>query len=290
MTDLDTLLPDRLRHLADEQAPLPDLVAHAASARGRYRRQRRTWVAVTGLAAAVAAIVVGVPVAMQSLASAPGHEVADTAVTTAPSDRTAVEEAPLTPESPAPTTAAPPTAEAPPSAEAPSDAAAVTELAQVLALMEPLAFDDVPPDGPCSWLDPGQLSHLMRLGSPLGSVEGEAVTGNISGCRFSSVTSPDGTDSSGLRLGVGHLAATPVADTLPMTDPDGRCATADLPSSPAGAMLQRCAVDGAVQWWVHAPAANGDVYVLEVTVEDRWTGIPGPEVVVQFAGFLSRNW
>jgi hypothetical protein len=75
-----------------------------------------------------------------------------------------------------------------------------------------------------------------------------------------------------------------------VTDPEGDCATADLPSSPAGAVLQRCTADGAVQWWVHAPVANGAVYVLEVTVDSRWTGISGPDVVARFAGFLSRNW
>ena len=56
-------------------------------------------------------------------------------------------------------------------------------------------------------------------------------------------------------------------------------------------MLQRCPAAGAVQWWLRAPMANGDVYFVEVTVEDTWNGIPGPEVVVRFARALSpTSW
>lgn len=286
MTDLDTLLTDRLRHLADEHAPSRDPLAQAAAARARHRLQRRTQIAATGIVAAVAAIAVGVPLTFSSLTAAPGHGVAATTPSSAPS--TVTEQAPPPPSA---EESAVRSAERSAAESALAAARSAAELQQAVALMEPLAFGSAPPDDRCSWLDPGQLEALMRLGSTLSDAVGPGLSGRVSGCRFDSVATPGAPGGPGVDLSVGYLPATSVADTLPRTDPDGGCATADLPSSPAGAVLQRCATDaGTVQWWVHAPAGNGATYVLGVAVDDRWTGISGPEVVARYAGFLSRNW
>jgi hypothetical protein len=285
VTDLDTLLPGRLRNLADEHAPSRDPLVQAAAARARHRLQRRTRLAATGIVAAVAAIAIGVPLTFSSLAAAPGHGVAATTPTSAPSRVTEQAPAQSAEESGARS------AERSAAESALAAARSAAELQQAVALMEPLAFGAAPPDDRCSWLDPGPLDAWMRLGSGLSDAVGPGLSGRVSGCRFASVTTPGAPGGTGVELSVGYLPATSVANTLPRTDPDGGCATADLPSSPAGAVLQRCATDaGSMKWWVHAPAANGATYVLGVTVDDRWTGISGPEVIARFASCLSRNW
>ena len=311
MTDLDTLLPVRLRHLADEQAPLPDLVAHAASARGRFRRQRRTRIAVTGLAAAVAAIVVGVPVAMQSLLSAPADHVTATLVTTAPAQESQAEATPAettttaatttpelpTAEPPAPKTT-PPTTE--PTPEAPVDPAGQAELARAAALLGPsVAVKDVPESDQCGHLDSHPIAPLMGIDLHLYTKEDTSLPvlvhrtdaayrgksmGAMRGCRYV-IVPPTGPGVPGLHLGVSRM---PWAVD---TDPLQTCLSVDVPSSPSGALLRRCPAAGAVQWWLQVPMTNGDVYFVEVTVEDTWTGIPGPEVVARFAGLLTpTSW
>jgi len=310
VTDLDTLLPDRLRHLADEQAPVPDLVAHAASARGRFRRQRRTRIAVTGLAAAVAAIVVGVPVAMQSLLSAPADHVTATLVTTTPAEETQAEEtateaippaAPRTAETPTAPQPAPETATTSErTLEPPADPAAHAELARAAALLGPsLAVKDVPESDQCAHLESGPIAHLMGMDLHLYTQEDTSLPvlihrtdpaykgksmSSMRGCRYV-IVPPTGPGVPGLHLGVSRM---PWAVD---TDPLHTCLSVDVPSSAAGAVLRRCPAPGAVQWWVQVPMTNGDVYFVEVTVEDTWTGIPGPEVVARFAGVLAlTSW
>jgi len=61
----------QLHRLADDLTPATDPLEQVAGARSRYRRQRRTRVGLTALAAATAAIVVGVPAVIGSTSAAP---------------------------------------------------------------------------------------------------------------------------------------------------------------------------------------------------------------------------
>jgi len=61
----------RLHRLAEDLAPDTDPLEQVAGARSRYRRQRRTRVGLTALAAATAAVVIGVPATIGSTSSAP---------------------------------------------------------------------------------------------------------------------------------------------------------------------------------------------------------------------------
>lgn len=91
--------------------------------------------------------------------------------------------------------------------------------------------------------------------------------------------------SPGLHLGIAQR----LGATSAQTDPLGACLTADVPSTPAGAVLQRCAAAGAVQWWLHTETTNGEPYLLEITFENHWAGMPAPEVVARYAELLAHN-
>ncbi|WP_116449543.1 hypothetical protein [Blastococcus litoris] len=86
MSDSETsLLGARLTELADQLAPSVDVVSQVDGARGRYRRIRRTRIALTSAAVAVAVAAVGVPAAVGSLAGPSSGEVAGTSSSTASS-------------------------------------------------------------------------------------------------------------------------------------------------------------------------------------------------------------
>ena len=72
MTDLEHSLGPQLHRLADDLTPDADPLDQVTGARSRFRRRRRTRVGLAALAAATAAIVVGGPLAVGSVSSAPG--------------------------------------------------------------------------------------------------------------------------------------------------------------------------------------------------------------------------
>jgi hypothetical protein len=66
-------LSSRLTRLADELTPSADPGVLVRAARTRYRRQRRNRIVLSGVAAAVATVVVGVPTVVGSLSATPGR-------------------------------------------------------------------------------------------------------------------------------------------------------------------------------------------------------------------------
>ncbi|MGY1802892.1 hypothetical protein ACI78T_06370 [Blastococcus sp. SYSU D00922] len=86
MSDSETsLLGSRLVELADQLAPSIDVAGQVDGARGRYRRIRRTRIALASAAVAVAVAAVGVTAAVGSLAGPSSGEVAGTSSSTTPS-------------------------------------------------------------------------------------------------------------------------------------------------------------------------------------------------------------
>jgi len=95
MNDLDTsVLSARLHQLADDMTPQLDVTRFVRGARDVRRRQRRARITLVAVGAATVAVLVGVPVTIGSLSSAPSGEVAGPAPTSAESiahDRTDAE-------------------------------------------------------------------------------------------------------------------------------------------------------------------------------------------------------
>jgi hypothetical protein len=94
-----TVLTSRLHQLADELAPPLDVVGQVRDARARHRRRRRTRIVLLAAATATTAALIGVPLTIGSLTSAPSGGVAGPAPTSATeadpgeADRRAAEDA-----------------------------------------------------------------------------------------------------------------------------------------------------------------------------------------------------
>ena len=91
-----TALRSRMERLADDMTPQLDVTRFVRGARDVRRRQRRARITLVAVGAATVAVLVGVPVTIGSLSSAPSGEVAGPAPSSAESiahDRTDAEEA-----------------------------------------------------------------------------------------------------------------------------------------------------------------------------------------------------
>jgi hypothetical protein len=88
-----SVLTSRLHQLADELTPPLDVVGEVRAARSRRRRQRRVRIALVAAATVTAGALIGVPLTIDSLTSAPSGQVAGPVPTSSSSPTSAQEEA-----------------------------------------------------------------------------------------------------------------------------------------------------------------------------------------------------
>jgi len=262
MNDLD--LHRRLSDLADDLAAGADPFAQLDSARSAYRRQRRTRVVLTGVAAAVAVLAIGVPMAVTTLTAPDGRHVA-APTTSAPPSPTASGST-ETPGAISPlnrdliTVVDTLSARKPPmDLAAPADAAscpdATAQLSDAVATVLIRQDSDDPRQG-CGWTTTALRADRLSLG-------------------FTFLAGADGTVHQQI------LDAT----VLTMTGKDdaaehpGTCFSsdfsADLSGTPWRATVQACSVDGRRQWTVLSGDRQGaglwelDLHVpADVDVDD----------------------
>jgi hypothetical protein len=225
MNDLEHLVSTRLHALAEDIAPDADPYAQADGAQALHRRQRRTRAGLAGVAAGIAAVVIGVPLGIDALSSAPGADAA----------------APSASEEPAPPTSAEPslpTGEAEPAPG--STDAEVTALAQRIAELYPdMSAVPVVTDPFC----PATSAELERYGV------GDRPTGSlIDGCVW----------TAGVRNSGGSM---PLTGTLQLTSQpaftDIGCPTAAIPGWSSDAWLRGCPMGQVPAWTLAIPADDG---------------------------------
>ena len=88
-----TVLIARLHQLSDDLTPPLDVVEQVRTARDGHQRRRRTRIALVAVATATAVVLVGLPLTISSLTSAPSGQVAGPVPTSSSSPTSAQEEA-----------------------------------------------------------------------------------------------------------------------------------------------------------------------------------------------------
>jgi hypothetical protein len=240
MNDLEHLVSTRLHALADDIAPDADPYAQADGAQTLHRKQRRTRAGLAGVAAGIAAVVVGVPIGIGALSSDPGTDVA------APS----VSEEPAPPKSAEPSL---PTGRSEP-APGPTDTV-VTEQAQRIAELLPNPSDPTTLEI-TACRSSAELERYDVGSEPTGSLTDE------SGCVWTSGVR----DSGGSMPLTGSIRYTsePLLDSV-------ACPTSTIPGWGPDAELRGCPMGEFTAWTLIVPTANGsDVYVVTASggVED----------------------
>jgi hypothetical protein len=261
------ILTSRLTRLADELTPSADPAGQVRAARLRYRRQRRNRLVLSGVAAAVAAAVVGIPTVVGSLSATPERgEVARPSGTT---------------ETPEKTPAAPPTGEDARKAsrweehldqQAERETRLQPELeraAAVFALRStPLSLTGPPQEGGCpDW-------------APVPTTDGGLPTG----CRSS------GAD---MAVDVAFVPGTTPeelgADASAEAARDG-CSIRAMPNVSRLAPLLLCEEEGVTSWRLRTVDASGaGVWRLDVTLTDSYSG-DGAAVLADLADRADRTW
>lgn len=314
MSDLEQMLPPRLRALADDLTPPVDPVGQATAARRRHRQQRRTRIGVTAVAAAVVVIAVGVPTAFSALSAPNGSHVTgpDPATTsaTAPADPTAQERAKA--QAVARAAAASAAAESAAAAASPGpghlqiDPSAKTvmdaevakgtdELTDALvALRSPVHLGTPPAAAPC----PDAAAVLTQgLGTHMAYEQGE-LDDPRDGCQWSSDGDAAMASQPEVRLtvGVSHRAM-PVEQFVSGEQRErafaqpGQCLTVPDTSVDPRAVLQRCVNGAWVEWYLFLPTADGaGTWMLSVFIGDD---LPAPDAgpaLTQVAALATATW
>jgi hypothetical protein len=239
MNDLEHLVSTRLHALADDITPDADPYAQADGAQTLHRRQRRTRVGLAGVAAGIAAVVIGVPIGIGALSSDPGTDVAAPSASEEPASPTAGG-------SPLPTDAPPTGSYDPMAAE---HAERIAELVPGLSLAAPT-------DGSCP-----DAAALTRYGIDT------PATGSLTdaaGCVWSAGVR-NSTQSMPL---TGRIQYSPEGAVLDAVT----CPTASVPGASPSAELRGCPVgDFNTAWTLVVPAGDdGGDWVISASggVED----------------------
>jgi hypothetical protein len=271
----------RLGELADDLAPAADPYAQVAAARSLHRRQRRTRLAVGGLAAAVGAVVIGVPTVVGALSSPGGSDgVAPAPVTPSPS---------AAPGTPAPT---PRDRDEVRVDEAladqrldESDTALGAGLQQMAAALvaRPAPLELVAPAGTGGCPDTaGALES--RLGTAWEPAGGSLSAGAL-GCRW---TTGDGTT-----IGIGTM---PIANPRkPLLDavnrlPPSDCATSAMPNTEQLTAFSGCTVPEGTDWSLYVLDPGGAVTVVLTAVVPSGNPADGPAVVAELVEVADGLW
>jgi hypothetical protein len=281
VTDLEHTLGSRLHRLADDLAPDADPFDQAGAARSRYRRQRRTRAGMTALAAATAAIVIGVPAALGAIASAP-----DPGGVAGPAGATRTAPSTATGTTTAEQDAARQAAEV---AQQAADGAELAAAAAAAGLGRPLVLPAPTASARC----PDAAAELSRaLGLPLQHWQGEHLAGEAP-CEW----------------GVGAQAATPIVDRFTVgarflpgtssaqlsvaarTTGPGACSTAGAPAVAPAAVVRRCLADEEVQWSLEVPDPAGTgLWEFRATVGVDVTTVSGPAGLAALADLPPASW
>jgi len=276
----------RLHRLAEDLAPDTDPLEQVAGARSRYRRQRRTRVGLTALAAATAAVVIGVPATIGSTSSAPDRgDVAGPGIGTSASD--AAQES-----------AARAAAAEASEARSLADQSAATRQAEINAqfiqtvdvlLERPMTLPPAPTSLPCPDVA-GALSNT--LGVELQYWQGARLADEAP-CEWGAGPQMLAPIPDRLAVGATFRAGASVEqqeDAIERNVP-GLCYSSPVSAVAPGAVVRVCSDERQARWSLEVPDTGGvGLWEFYATIGHDYPAVTGPAALQALNGLPAASW